>query len=349
MVQLQIEDDVRRRNLTRALTSGTKRLMVFLTPGYELRAGGVLSIAWIYEQSVAMQDLHRANVGLCVVPGDPLLPKYNWFENSNYLLDLDSVLESCSDLDHFLLHIPEYVVNRVLDWLESGSSTLLRNINEVHFNVMIHNIDLLQGQDVKGLSRFGKVTCTTGHEAYSNLTTREAVGVPLHRLLVFIGPALFPVSGYRDKDPLLIVSHDEHPLKEQVLELLAQALPELTIQIIKELHYDEYKKLIRRARWSMTFGEGLDGYFVEPIWSGGISFAVFNDRFFTPPFANLETVYPSWEALMERMPDDLSRLDEPVAYNQYWRREYDLVGDLHSTDRFLENLRLFYTGEYTFP
>jgi len=147
----------------------------------------------------------------------------------------------------------------------------------------------------------------------------------------------------------LIVSHDEHPLKEQVLRRIAQVLPELTIQVVKNLSYEDYKKLIRRAKWSLTFGEGLDGYFAETVWCGGVSFAVFNDRFFTPAFAKLETVYPSWEVLMDRMATDLRRLDEPVAYNRCWQQAYDLLNDLYSTDRFRENLRMFYRAEYTFP
>jgi len=107
--------------------------------------------------------------------------------------------------------------------------------------------------------------------------------------------------------------------------------------------------LIRIAKWSLTFGEGFDGYFLEPVFSGGIGFAVFNDRFFTPEFAELETVYPSWEVLMDKIAADIQRLDEPVAYHQYWRRVYDLGSNLYDPDRFRENLRKFYRGEYTFP
>ena len=76
---------------------------------------------------------------------------------------------------------------------------------------------------------------------------------------------------------------------------------------------------------------------------------MFNDRYFTPAFAELETIYPSWAALIERMPFDLQRLDEPVAYNRCWRQAYDLLSDLYSVDRFRQNLRMFYRGEYTFP
>ena len=102
-------------------------------------------------------------------------------------------------------------------------------------------------------------------------------------------------------------------------------------------------------KWSLTFGEGLDGYFVDPIFSGGVSFAVFNERFFTPAFAKLETVYSSWEVLMDRMATDLQRLDEPAIYNRRWRQAHDLLSDHLNTERFRENLRMFYRGEYTLP
>lgn len=335
--------------LTWAASFRTKRLIVFLTPGHEFRAGGVLSIAALYRESAAMEDVHRATVALCAAPGEPFILKYSWFKNNNYILDLETLLKCCGHLDYLLLHIPEYLVNQVSDWLALVSPTLLRNVGELQLNVLLQNIDQIQGQNVAGLRRFGKVTCTTAHDAYSNSATREALGVPIHKLGVCIGPEFYSPSGYQDKEPLLIVSPDAHPLRELVLQKIAKELPDLRIQVIQNLSYEDYKRLIPRAKWSLTFGEGLDSYFIELIFSGGVSFAVFNDRFFTPAFAKLETVYPSWEFLLDRMTADLQRLDEPVAYNRCWQQGYDLLSDLYSTDRFRENLRLFYRGEYTFP
>jgi hypothetical protein len=265
------------------------------------------------------------------------------------LLDVESVLTSCPRLDYLLLHIPEYSVNRVLDWLTFASPILMRKVRDVQINVLIQNIDQIQGQNIAGLKHFGKVTCTTAHESYSSSATRKALDIPLHRLSVCIGPELYSRSGYPSKEPLLIVSHDEHPLKEKVLRQIADVLPDLMIQVIQDLSYEDYKKLVRRAKWSLTFGEGLDGYFAETVWSGGVPFAVFNERYFTPAFALLETLYPSWDVLMHRMAADLQRLDEPVAYDRCWRPAYDLLSDLYSTERFRENLRGFYRGEYTFP
>ena len=340
---------ITRTVLTRAISFKTKRLIVFLTPGHDFRSGGILSIANLYRESATLGHLHRAKVVLCAVPGDPFLFKYAWFENRNYILDLESLLRCCGRLDYLQLHIPEYTVNQVSDWLALVSPTLLRKVGELQLNVLLQNIDEIQGQNVAGLKRFGSVTCTTAHEAYCNSATREALGISVHRLGCYHGPELFSPSAYDDKEPLLIVSNDAHPMKEQVLRRIAEADPNLQIQVIENLSYEDYKKLIRRAKWLLTFGEGLDSYFTESVYSGGVSFAVFNERFFTPAFAELETVYASWEVLLDRMATDLQRLDEPLAYNRCWRQAYDLLSALSGVDRFRENLRMFYRGEYTFP
>ena len=60
----------------------------------------------------------------------------------------------------------------------------------------------------------------------------------------------------------MIVSPDFHTKKAEILRLIAGHFPQLQIQIIKNLTYEEYKKVISRAKWAITFG-GLDGYFID--------------------------------------------------------------------------------------
>jgi len=339
---------VGRTAITQAVGFKTRRLIVFLTPGHNNPSGGVLSIAAICRESQALRELHESRVVMCTVPGDPPLLKYTWFKNNNYVLDFEAVLSRCSELEYLLVHIPEYVVSRVADWLSTHSSSL-KAVKELHLNVLVQNINLGQDQDLTALKRFGRVTCTTAHEAYSNAATRESLGVALHRLSCCNGPELYNPVRYEDKEPVLMVSHDKHPLKERVLLGIKQALPGLRIQVIQNLKYEDYCEVARRAKWSLTFGEGLDGYFSDPVFSGGVAFAVFNSRYFTPPFAKLETVYPSWEVLIEKITTDLRRLDEPVAYKRCSGQAWELLNELYSTERFRENLRAFYRGEYTFP
>jgi hypothetical protein len=346
LLKYDIKRKVTRTAITQSVGFDARRLIVFLVPGYDCPVGGVLSIAAIYRETKALQNLHGSKVAMCTMPGDPPLLKYTWFKNRNYLLDFETLLKRCRNLEYLLIHVPEYAVNHLSEWLGSHSSNL--KAKDIHFNVLIQNIDVLQGQDPKALKHFGKVTCTTAHEAYSNAETREALGVSLHRLSVCNGPELYTVSDYTKKQPLLMVSHDKHPLKEKVLLKIQQALPSLRIQVIQNLTWENYCEVASSTKWSLTFGEGLDGYFSDPVFSGGVAFAVYNERFFTPPFAKLESVYPSWEVLMDRITNDLKRLDEPVAYERCWREAWNLLSEIYSTERFRENLSAFYRGEYTF-
>lgn len=348
VIKHNVKRQVTRSVITQAVGFGTKRLIIFLTPGHDGPSGGTLSIAWTYRESQALSDLHGARVAICTVPGEPPLLKYTWFKNSNYLLDLETLLNRCNELNYLLIHIPEYAVNQVANWLDTYRGKL-RNVKELHLNVLVQHIDITRGQDLRGLMRFGKVTCTTAHEAYSNAATRESLGVSLHRLSCCNGPERYTLSRYEDKQPLLMVGHDKHPLKDKVIAEISKALPSLKIQVIQNLTFEEYLDVAQHAKWSLTFGEGLDSYFSDPVFCGGVSFAVYNERFFTPEFAKLETVYPSWEALMDRITTDLQRLDEPLAYERCWRQAWDLLNDLYSVARFRENLRSFYRGEYTFP
>jgi hypothetical protein len=256
MESSSLEHRLKREALTRDVSFEAKRLIIFLTPGLEVRTGGVLAIFSMKDETLALRQLHRARVILCAVPGDdPDFFKYSWFDNNDYLLDLETVLRSCESLDYLQLHIPDYAVNRLLVWLRTFEKTLLQNIREIHLNVLLFNIDNIRGQnvhsdviqDVKGLLSFGKATCTTAHEAYTNLATREEQGVPLHRLGCLYGPEFFPRSSYQDKEPLMIVSRDGHLLKGEVLQRIAQAFPELTIQIIENIQYEDYRKSVHRA------------------------------------------------------------------------------------------------------
>ena len=351
---LHLRERITRRVSTaaalRSATRGAKRLIAFLAPGCDAPAGGVLSIAALYRETKTMGDIHRARVVFCPVPGDPYIAKYTWFENRDYMLDLNAVLERCGRLEYLLLHVPEYACGQVAGWLDSESGARARESGELHLNVLVQNIDLLVVEDLRRLKGFGRVTCTTNHDSYSGADTRERLGVTMHKLSVGIyRQEFFRRAEYRDKEPILVVSHDEHPLKERVLGRLARETPGLKIQVVRGLSYEEYKSLIRRAKWMLTFGEGLDGYFIESVFSGGVPFAVYNERFFTPDFEGLENIYPSWEALEEKMSADMRRLDEPAAYGNAWRRVYDLLDEIYDTERFRENLRTFYRGEYTFP
>ena len=208
---------------------------------------------------------------------------------------------------------------------------------------------LLYGKNVDRLASFGTLTCSTAHEAYSTQQTRDRFAVPLHRMSVYISPEQYRRTGYEAKENILVVSQDAHPLREEVLRRIKARHPHLRVQVVKDLTYTAYKRLISRAKWTLTFGEGLDGYFIEPIFSGGIAFTVFNERFFTPEFESVKVIYHSWEELMSRLPGDIDKLDNPVEYTTAWKQPYELLCQTYNSEIYRKNLRRFYRGEYSYP
>ena len=73
---------------------------------------------------------------------------------------------------------------------------------------------------------------------------------------------------------------------------------------------NDYKKLISRALFTITFGEGYDGYFIEPYFSGSIGFAVRNDTFFPKKMSSLMGLYSSWEDMELNIVKDIRKLEK---------------------------------------
>jgi len=337
------------RLLRQNYSPDTEKLIVFLTPGYDIVNGGILSISSIYEESVKLKPIHRAQVVLCTVPGDPPLLKYTKFKNQNYIYGFSQILSYFQNLEYLMIHIPEYAVNRFLKNISPLEYTKFKEMKNIHCNIMLQNIKLLSSvYDIEKLKKFGKVTCTTAHEQYSTIEIRKKLGIPLHKLSTFVSPEQYDRKSYAEKENLMIISPDNHPKKIEVLELLRKQLPHLRIQIIKNLPYEEYKKLISQAKWALTFGEGLDGYFLETIFSGGISFAVWNPDFFTGDFRSLRTVYEDYNSLMKNICLDIKELDSSEKYIIYQAEQYNLCRKYYDYKRYVKNLELFYKGKYTY-
>jgi len=340
---------VQERLLRENYSASTRRLIVFLTKGLDIAIGGILSTCSIYEETRKLKDLHDAETIMCTVPGDPLLLKYTKFENRILIYSFSQILSYFRNLQYLMIHVPEYAPQQFLENLTALDYSRLRKLGDVHINIMLQNIEYLSSMKyIDGLRELGHLTCTTAHEKYSTLELRKELKFPLHKLSVYVSPEQYYKKSYGEKENLMIVSPDAHPEKARVLSLLAAEFPRMKIQIIRDLTYEEYKEVISRAKWALTFGEGLDGYFVEAIFSGGIGFSAYNQRFFTGDFKSLRTVYGNWDALIKNICSDIKQLDNEKTYTAYQKEQYELCHKHYRYDEYIRNLRLFYTEEYTY-
>ncbi|QUH22665.1 hypothetical protein HYG87_02205 [Methanobacterium alkalithermotolerans] len=326
-----------------------KELIIFLTPGYDDISGGILSISSICTETDKLFSSPSSGAMICNLPGDPPLLKYTRFSNNHHLYNFSQALDYFPHLEELIIHIPEFAIGQFIINLTPGDRAAFKKLKKLHINLLLQNIDYLPPlKEINALKKLGFLSCTTAHEQYSTRKMQEYLGCPLHKLSVFISPENYNRKPFSQRDDLMIISPDPHPLKSRVLDKLTENLPDLKLQIIENLSYEEFKELISGTKWALTFGEGLDGYFVETVFSGGIGFSVYNEQFFTPDFQKLKTVYPSYPSLLDNMVNDIKAMDNQEDYQEYQEHEYRLCTEYWDYQDYLQNLKLFYQGEYTY-
>ena len=328
-----------------------EKLIIFLTPGNNWVDGGIMSISSIYEETKKLKEIHNAEVILCTIPDDPLLLKYTKFKNQNYIYEFSQVLSYFKNLKNLMIHIPEYSCEIFFTSTSHEDYKNLYKIENLHINILIQNIEIaLRNQDSfkKITEKFTNITGTTAHEKYSSQEMRNKFGFPLHKLSVFVSPEQYKKKAYQEKEDLIIISPDKHPRKSEVLKRIRKEFPKMKVQIIHGLKYGEFKDVISRAKWALTFGEGLDGYFVETIFSGGISFSVYNKQFFSKDFKALKTVYSSYDELLKKLPSNIIDLNNDKCFTQYQYEQYELCCNYYNYEEYRKNLELFYKCDYTY-
>ncbi len=349
--------------LNRQYPAGTQRLIIFLVPGTDIVNGGIMSIFSLCSESKKLKHIHKAEVIICSLPDNKIFNPYylrhrenrilrfTKFKNDIEILDLKEALQYFKKLDSLTIHIPELYVGNFMEGLCNKSIMLRDHSHDVTMNIMLQNIRMLpSSEDILNLKKIAsQVTCTTAHDQYTSQEVRDYLGCPLHLFSVWASPEQYLFKRYSEKRELLVVSPDRHPSKQSVLESIQRAHPLIEIRIVQNISYETFKQWMTEAKWTLTFGEGLDGYLGEGIFSGAIGFAVYNEEFFTQDFSRFETIYKSHEHLMEMICIDIQKYDNEAEYERYQKRQYDLLCSLYDYKSYVSNITKYYQGNYDYP
>lgn len=326
----------------------TPDLIIMLISGEGIVSGGILSIYSFYY--VTKKLFPTKTVLICTFPNRNTSLRYKWFANEVDLIDFNLVLSSKKHFKNVLLHLPEYYAQEFLESLTPLQKEQLKNLAPLHINVMNQNAELMPSPVVMSKYKWftSNVTITTAHERYTTAQQRADYGMPMHLLSAWFEQNELVVRPYAEKKNILIVSPDEHPMKATILADLQEALPEVEQIVIRNMKYDDYKQLEALAKWSISFGEGFDGYTIFPVLKGGISFAVYNEIFFDDKYQQFETFYPSYEAMSQQLVQDIKRLDNKQAYENYSQVLRKQLEQDYSYSLYEGRVSKFYSQEYTF-
>ena len=328
-----------------------ERIMLILVSPEDAISGGIMSFYGIYHLSRKMSGIHGRTVIAATIPGDTTHAGFTMFKNDMPVLRYDLVMRRIHHVRDVLLMVPEIYVQPYLKYLSENTEDPLFQAERRQLNIMNQKIEIMPEPDVIEEMKlyFPHITQTVAHYKYCTQHERDYYGIPMHLLLPPIIKE-FTLLPYEKKENIFAYSYDEQPWKKKLLEALKAAFPELVFTEIKGMSFDEYLGLIHRAKWCMTFGEGLDGYFSEPYQAGGISFAVWNDAYFTERYKNLPTVLPSADTVAEDLTARMRQLDNKEEYERVSALVREVHGQEYANGRTSEDQLLdFFENRLDYP
>jgi hypothetical protein len=330
---------IRSRNQTNRLASGNKRFVVFLVPGRNIVNGGIMSICSIASETQKLLAMNGVSVAVCTACGEPRLLRLTKFDNDIDILAFSDLLPRFPSDSEVLVQVPELFLQKFV----TDRALLYRSRPDLtwHFNILLQNIELIPSKKtVDVLQQIGTTTATINHRASADLA--QHLGCPVHYLSWGLCPEDFERVAYSSKKKLIVISPDLHPAKLKIVHRMSEALPDYKIIEIRNMTYRRYKSIIRKAKFTFTFGEGLDGYFVESIFSGGVAMAIFSAHFFTPEYRNLDGVFFDGEHALNGVAEFVSKADNEMQYQLLADRQYRLVAETFNRQVYLQNIRAFY-------
>lgn len=333
-----------------------KKIILFLLPDCDFSGGGVMSISSIYEESKKLESVHGYEVIASKCPyeiSNTSFNKFTKFESSMDIFHFESIVQSFNELESIIIHIPEYIIPSFVTtydkrWTSEQKQWWL-NIKNRHINIINQNIQMMPEQkyieELRELST--KLTQTTAHHKYGTLETQESFNVTLHHLSVRSDFDKIVPLPFERKEKLIMLSPDDRGKNKKVMQLFQRELPDFKLQVVSKLTYAEYIELCKRAMFSITFGEGLDGYFAEPMLYGGVSFAIYNEEFFMPEYKDIPTIYANYLELLAHIVKDMkSYTMNGDSYKRINAQFMNIHCSFYSQAYYLENIRKFYSGDY---
>lgn len=332
----------------------TEKLVLFFIPGAdyfsgkENISGGLISIVSLVQETSLIYQGTPTMVLCATYYNDHLVFKLSSFKNETDVYSPELIEKYFTNVRELILHIPELFVTDFVNNQQQNSWFI--SISSVQINVLNQNIQLMPDHNVLNelKTKFSTCTITTAHKKYCNPYYRNSYEIPLHQLSVWISPENYINTAVNEKENLILFSPDNKELTQGLISFFSNELPAFKFQVIQGLSYEEYKELISRAKYLITTGEGLDAYFIETYFCGGIAFALKNLNFFDEKYLNLPCLFEDDENLKQFLLNLIEQYSNEEEYKVLNQRVVNLLSEDYSYNSYQNNLKKFYNKEYTY-
>ncbi len=338
-------------------------VLIILVPEQNTISGGILSLYSFYNEFLKLKKYHDSEVIISFWSFNNRnnFLKYTRFNNDVIIQDWETILDYFTKIHSLKLFIPEFYVEKFIGefdeiWTENYKSKFL-SIQDLHINILNQNNLLMPKTNVVDnlKKRFtNKITITLAHKQYANVDFFKKYNLPIHYLPAWLNHGKYFINTFKNKKNRILISPDNiktdgnYYNKENLIRLLKEKLPHYEILVIKKLRYEQYKNLVSESKFMITLGEGLDGYFIEEVLCGGVSFAIYNDIFFTKEYKNVETVFSSFDEMVQKIVEKILYLDNASKYTLLNKQLLEIVEKDYNYDFYRKRIDDFFQGNFDF-
>jgi len=295
-----------------------RKISIFLIPPRNNITGGIMSI---FNMCLLTKENNKDMLSVVsTIPGFKTYSKNTHFKNNERIYNFSQIINNCCKEVELIFHIPEYLSKNFYKSLKKSEITKLQSIKKIRINILNQNIDMMP--NVEAFQNLHKITQDVVHSvSFKRLTTQNICnkyGLPLFYTKSYIELNNNLKKPFKEKEKLILYSKDLFPMKQRILTMIQKSLPDFKLELIEGLTHQQYLQKISNAAFCITFGEGFDGYYIEPYFAGSIGITVYNDKFFPEnKFKNLPFVYRSYSELYHNIVDDILRVyNDENEYNK---------------------------------
>lgn len=328
----------------------TKKLIVFFIPPKNDINGGIMSIFSICKYS--REICPDAQCVITTFPSKVTYAHNTFFKNDEKIYRWEQIVNNAKNVKELIIHIPEYFSDKFSTALTNKDFKFLKQIENVQINILNQNIELMpEPEKIKGLYKItNNVTQTIAHDRYATQEVCDKWQIPTHFLSVHIDTSGYRSYAFEEKQKIIVLSPDEAPYKEAIVKKLKQELPDFKLITVENMPFDEYMDLIAKAYFTISFGEGFDGYFLLPPLVGSIGVAVYNEKFFpNEHWLNLENVFANQERMIQFITKTIdSYSKDKASYENLSIKAKEWHDNLYSLEDFKHNLKAFYNHIYKY-
>jgi hypothetical protein len=323
----------------------TKKLAVFVVPEYDAMSGGIYSMFSIAHQVRLGRISHGFDVVVMTRPnaGRNTYIRNSAFRNSETVLRFDQ-LPLFTEVSELQLHIPEYATVEFARYLTPNTLNYLMGRDHIHVNILNQNTRLMpEAAQFRDLRRIANtIGQSVSHHAFFGPEWAKRYDLPTLLLPAYTDLTMYPPSKFEEKENLIIYSADEAPYRAEVLNRL-KSMGDYKLVKIQDISFDKYMELATRCRFSVSFGEGFDGYVAQPMYQGGIGFALYNEEFFPDKsYSSFQNFFKSEDDMIENIVPTIRRLESDqkayVELNKGLRAKWDELYDFEDYRRRINML-----------